>query len=154
MSCRCVERHRAGDGARHGAARRARRHGRAQRRRRAQGQRGDPGWDPRRRYPCAGDGPQLHGFGEEICHRVWGSEPTSQHTHVRARIWTLLLYVLPPPFVLADDAVYIWHDAWLFIYLKYHLFCYNLFYHQNNFFRENNTRLCLFIEYSRRKNNP
>ncbi|KAL6642744.1 hypothetical protein ACP70R_020925 [Stipagrostis hirtigluma subsp. patula] len=40
LSCRRVERHRAGDGARAGAARRARRHGRPQRLRGARGQGG------------------------------------------------------------------------------------------------------------------
>lgn len=75
--CRCVQWPRAGDGAGHGAARRAHHQGRPQCFRRARGQ------DPGSENQSAGAGPQLYGVGEEIRRRVRVSEPAAQHSHVR-----------------------------------------------------------------------
>ena len=79
---RCVERHRAGDGACSGVARRARRHGRPQRLRRARGQGGHRGQDPRRKDWRPGAGPQLHSFRKEIRLPFRLSELAPQHSHV------------------------------------------------------------------------
>lgn len=79
---RCVERHRAGDGACPGVARRARRHGRPQRLHRARGQGGHRGQDPCRTDWRSGARPQLHSFRKEIRLQFWLSELASQHSHV------------------------------------------------------------------------